>query len=309
MLRMNFDLADLRAFIMVADHASFSVAATELSMSQSALSRRIDRLENALGVRLFERTTRKVALTSMGREFVRKAREMLDGLEASMMNIRGFAEKMRSEITVSCVPTAVRYFLPKVLQSYHQQYPHIIVRIIDEGANDVLASVARSEADFGLNYIGTQEPDLDFEPVLKDPYVLACHKDHRLAKRKKITWAEINNHEYITVTKASGNRVILDQALINTAVRPSWFCEVRHVLTVVGFVEAGLGVAAVPKLAMPPANHPELVSIPLVEPAISRTIGLIRQRGRQLPPPAQQLYDMILSMRQESGKRRQPQSP
>jgi DNA-binding transcriptional LysR family regulator len=303
MLRMNFDMADLRAFVMVADHSSFSLAASELSMSPSALSRRIDRLENALGVRLFERTTRKVSLTSMGREFLRKAREILDGLEESMMSIRGIAEKMRGEITVSCVPTAVRYFLPKVLQAYHQQYPQIIARIVDEGANDVLTSVAHGEADFGLNYIGAQDPDLDFEAVMKDPYVLACHKDHRLAKRKKVTWAEISKHEYITVTKDSGNRIILDQALADSSVRPRWFCEVRHVLTVVAFVQAGMGIAAVPRLAMPPSSHPELVSIPLIGPAITRTIGLIRRHGRQLPAPAQHLYDMILSMRQNAGKR------
>ncbi len=72
-------------------------------------------------------------------------------------------------------------------------------------------------------------------------------------------------------------------------------------LTLVGLVEAGLGIAAVPRLAMPPADHPLLVSVPLVEPAISRTIGLIRLRGRQLPPAAQQLHDMIRAMRRMPG--------
>ena len=297
MQRMNFDLADLRAFILVAEHANFSSAAQELHLSPSALSRRIDRLENAVGVRLFERSTRKVALTQMGREFIRKARETIHGLEETMMSMRGFAEKMRGEVTIACVPTAVRYFLPQVLQTYHRQYPHILVRIIDEGATDALASVARNEADFGLNYIGTQEPELDFEPVLKDPYVLACRKEHPLARRKKVSWAELAEHDYLTVTKGSGNRIILDQALTDLTQRPRWFCEVRHVLSVIGFVEAGLGIAAVPGLAMPPASHPDLVSIPLVEPAIARTIGLVRLRGRQLPPAAQQLYDMILGMR------------
>ena len=296
MSRINLDLAELRAFIAVADHASFSAAAAELHLSQSALSRRIERLENALGAKLFERTTRKVALSAVGREFLRRARELLDGLEESMMNIREVAEKMRGEVTVACVPSAVRYFLPQVLRDYHRQYPNIVLRIVDEGANGVLAAVARSEADFGLNYIGTQEPDVDFEPILKEPFVLACRRDHVLAKRKKVSWAELNEHEYMTVTKASGNRMVLDQALTDTPLRPRWFCEVRHVLTIVGLVEAGLGIAAVPRLAMPPADHPLLVSVPLVEPAVERTIGLIRLRARHLPPAAQQLYDMIRAM-------------
>ncbi|WP_188568872.1 LysR family transcriptional regulator [Undibacterium terreum] len=295
---MNFDLSDLRAFIAVADHASFSVASAELHLSQSAMSRRIERLENALGVSLFERTTRKVELTTVGREFLRKARELLVGLEESMMGMRDTAEKMRGEVTVSCVPSAVRYFLPDVLKTYHQQYPNMLVRVIDEGANEVLAAVARSEADFGLNYIGIQEPDIDFQAILKEAFVLACRSDHPLAGRKKVSWAELGDYEYMTVTRASGNRVVLDQALAESAIRPRWFCEVRHVLTLVGLVEAGLGIAVVPRLAMPQEGHPSLLSIPLAEPAVSRTIGLISRRGRPLPPAAQRLYDMILAMRQ-----------
>lgn len=303
MSRINFDLADLRAFIAVADHAGFSAAAGELHLSQSALSRRIDRLEAALGARLFERTTRRVALTAEGREFLRRARELLDGLELSMMNIRAVAERMRGEVTIACVPSAVRYFLPQVLHEYHAAYPGIVVRIIDEGANNVLAAVAGGEADFGLNYIGTQEPDIDFEPVLNEPFVLACRRDHPLARRRKVTWAELNDHDYLTVTRASGNRAILEQALAGAAAPPRWFCEVRHVLSVVSLVEAGLGVAAVPRLAMPPGDHPLLASVPLVEPAVSRTIGLIRLRARRLAPAAQQLHDLIRAMRQKPGRR------
>jgi DNA-binding transcriptional LysR family regulator len=303
MSRINFDLADLRAFIAVADLGSFTAAAAELHLSQSALSRRIDKLEETLTVRLFERTTRKVALTPVGREFVRRARELVDGLDESLLGIRDIGARMRGEVTVACVPSAVRYFLPQVLRGYHEKYPHILVRVIDEGANEVLAAVARSEADFGLNYIGAQEPDVDFEPILKEPFVVACHKDHALAGRKKLTWAELDKYVYMTVARASGNRYVLDQALSDASVRPRWFCEVRHILTVVSLVEAGLGIAAVPRLAMPPGDHPVLVSIPLAEPAVTRTIGLIRRRGRRLPPAAQELYDMLLELKDKSRKR------
>jgi len=303
MSRINLDLSDLRAFIAVADLGSFTAAAAELHLSQSALSRRIDKLEDTLAIRLFERTTRKVALTPVGREFARKARELVDGMEESLLGMRDIAAKMRGEVTVACVPSAVRYFLPQVLHRYHEKYPHILVRVIDEGANDVLAAVARSEADFGLNYIGAQEPDVDFEPILKEPFVVACRKDHALAKRKKLTWADLDKHDYMTVARASGNRYVLDQALGDTPVRPRWFCEVRHILTVVSLVEAGLGIAAVPRLAMPPGEHPALVSIPLGEPAVTRTIGLLRRRGRRLAPAAQELYDMILEMKARPRKR------
>jgi DNA-binding transcriptional LysR family regulator len=299
---INLELGDLRAFVAIAERGSFRAAAEEIHLSQPALSRRIAKLEGTLGVRLLERTTRKVDLTAVGRDFARKARELLNGLDESLLGITEMAGRMSGEVTVACVPSAVRYFLPEVLRQYHEKYPRILIRVADEGASDVLSSVVRSEADFGINYIGAQEPNVEFEPVLKEAFVVACRKDHELAGRKKLTWAELENYDYMTVAKASGNRFLLDLALADSSARPRSFCEVRHVMSVVSLVEAGLGIAAVPQLALPPGEHPVLVGIPLVEPAVTRTVGLITRRGRVLSPPAQQLYDMILASRR-TGRR------
>jgi DNA-binding transcriptional LysR family regulator len=297
MTNMNLDLGDLRAFVAVAERGSFHAAASDIHLSQPALSRRIAKLEAVLGVRLLERTTRKVELTTVGRDFARKARELLNGLDQSLLGISEIAERMSGEVTIACVPSAVRYFLPQVLQQYHEKYPRILLRVADEGAGDVLSSVTRGDADFGVNYIGAHEPNIEFEPVLKEAFVVACRKDHELAKRRKVTWAELGKYDYMTVAKASGNRFLLDLALADTPGRPRSFCEVRHVMTVVSLVEAGLGIAAVPQLAMPPRDHPTLASIPLVEPAVTRTVGLIRRRGIALSPAAHQLYDMVLAAR------------
>jgi DNA-binding transcriptional LysR family regulator len=294
---MNFDLADLRGFLAVVKLRSFRAAAEELHLSQPALSRRIDKLEKALGVRLFHRTTRKVDLTAVGREFSVRATELLAGLEESLLGIRDVARRVTGEVTVACIPSAIRFMLPRVLKEYHRRYPGIVVRVIDQSGHDVLATVASSEADFGLNYIGTQDPKLEFERVLTEHFVVACRRDHPLANKRKVKWAELAAYDYMSVTRASGNRVLLDMALTKLPTRPRWFCEAQHVSTLVSFVEAGLGVAAVPQLAMPPAGHPTLVSVPLVEPSISRSVGLIRRAGRKLTPAAQQLYDQILALR------------
>lgn len=293
---MNFDLADLRAFVAVAKLGNFHSAAEELHLSQPALSRRIEKLEAALGVRLFHRTTRKVDLTAVGREFSLKAADLLNGLEESLLGIRDVAARVTGEVTIACIPSAVRYFLPGILKEFHDRFPRIVVRIIDQGASDVLATVIRAEADFGINYVGTQEPNLEFEPVLKEPFVVACRPEHPLAQREEISWAELEPYDYLMVTKASGNRFLLDMALTDIPARPRWFCEAQHVSTLVGLVEAGLGVAAVPRLAMPPDGYPSLVSIPLVNPTVTRTVGLIRRRNRPLSPAAQQLYDQIAAV-------------
>ena len=292
---MNIELGDLRAFVAVAARGSFHAAAADLHLSQPALSRRVLKLEEALGVTLVARTTRSVALTTVGRDFLHRAVDLLHGLDQSLLGIAELAQKVSGEVTIACVPSAVRYFLPQVLLDFHASYPGILLRVVDDGAEDGLAAVGRGEADFGINYVGAQEPNIEFEPILKEPFVVACRVDHALAARKRVTWAELERYDYLTVAKASGNRFLLDLALADAPRRPRAFCEVRHVMSVIGLVEAGLGIAAVPQLAMPPGPHPVLASVQLVGPVVTRTLGLVRRRGEALSPAAQLLYDMFLA--------------
>ena len=292
-MSMNFDLGDLRAFVAVAELASFRAAAEAIHLSQPALSRRVDKLEDALGVRLFDRDTRNVELTAVGRDFVRKARTLLDDLDAMLMGVRDVAANRWGQVTLACIPSTVYYFLPTVLRQYHARFPRIRVRIIDESANEVLSAVVHGEAELGLAITGSDEPTIDFEPLLTEPFVAACHRDHPLARCRSVTWAELRNHDFMTVDKASGNRLVLDLALASKRERPQACFEVRHVSTLVGFVESGLGVAAVPRLSMPRKGHPALVSVPIVQPEVTRTVGLIKRRGRSLSPAAEHLHEML----------------
>jgi len=294
-MSMNFDLADLRAFVAVAEMNSFRAAATALHLSQPAISRRVEKLEAALGIRLFERTTRRIALTAVGRDFSHKARSLLDDLENSLLSMREVAASQMGEVVIACVPSAAYYFLPKVLAEFHKQYPRIRVRIIDDSANGVLASVTRGEAEFGINITGNQEPDIDFQRILTESFVVACRRDHPLASRSTVSWAEIGQYDYMTVDRSSGNRLLLDLALAHTSLNLAWCYEARHVSTLIGLVEAGLGIAVVPRLSMPADEHPTLISVSLTDPAVERMVGLVRRRGRELTPSALHLYQLIES--------------
>lgn len=290
---MKLDLTELRAFVAVSELASFRAAAEAIHLSQPALSRRIGKLERTLGVKLLERTTRRVAPTLAGREFARTARALLSEFDGALLAMREVGATPAGEITLACVSSAVQYFLPEVVKKFHARHPCIRVRILDDPANEVLSAVLRSEADFGVNFIGTQEPEIDFQPILEEPFVLACRDDHRLARRRSVVWSELAGEEFMTVTKSSGNRLILDVALAGVKGRPAWFYEVRHISSLLGLVEAGLGVAAVPRIAMPPRRRSRLVAVPLVEPRVTRTMGLIRRRGRALSPAAEHLYQLL----------------
>ena len=302
--RMNLDLADLRAFLSVADFGSFRVASENLHLSQSALSRRVDKLEMALGIKLFNRTTRRVELTTVGRAFVPRAQNVMRELEDALVGIKDATERIAGLVTIACVPSAVGYFLPAVIKRFRASYPKVRIRLIDEYSSEVLLAVARGDADFGLTYIGTQEADIDFAPLLEERLIVACPVGHPLARRKRVTWAELSEYEYLTLAQGSGNRFLIDQALARVDRKPQWTCEVRHVPALVSLVEAGLGLGVVPRLAMPPEGHSGLVSIPLEDPAITRLLGLIRRRGRELMPAARLFHDMLLAARADNEPKR-----
>lgn len=292
---MNFDLADLRAFLAVADLSSFRAASEALHLSQSALSRRVDKLEEALGVALFTRTTRKVELTAVGRAFVHRARNVMNELESALLGIQDVAQRLSGEVTLACVPSAVGHFLPAAIGSYHRRYPQIRIRVLDEASSDVLLAVTRGDADFGVTYIGTQEADIEFRPLMDDAFVAACASAHPLARRKRVRWGELAGHPYITLAQGSGNRFLIDQALAHSAQRPRWVCEVNHVPALVSMIEAGLGIGVLPRMALPPGEGDgRLRAIALTDPQITRTLGLISRRGKPLAPAAQLFYDLLV---------------
>lgn len=296
-MSIQFDLNDLQAFAAAAELKNFRKAAEQVHISQPAFSRRIDKLEAALGVRLIDRNTRSMELTGVGRDFARKVRQLLDDLDETLLGIREVGGARMGEVTIACVPSAVYYFLPPVLRSYHARYPRVRIKVHDASANEVLSVVASGQADFGLNFIGSDEPGIEFRTILEERFVAACRKDHPLARKRRVSWSELGQYDFMSVGKSSGNRMLIDLALAGAAARPQSIYEAQHVTTLLGLVEAGMGVAAVPALAMPGADHPVLASVPLHDPVITRRLGLIRRKGRSFTPAAERLYELLADLR------------
>jgi DNA-binding transcriptional LysR family regulator len=292
-MRINYDLHDLQAFVAVAQRASFRQAAADLFLSQSALSRRIDKLEDSLGVKLFERTTRRVQLTNVGQTFLVNVRTALDGLEDAVLGVADLAAHRTGSVTLACVPSAVWHFLPDVLARFSERFPRIRVRVHDESAQDVLNLVLAGVADFGINFTGAENREIEFEPIYVESYVLAMRSSHPLAGRKELSWKETMNERYISVATSSGNRTVIDAALAGVEKHPVILCEVNHVSGVLALVEAGMGVAAVPGLSVLPGRQDTIVGVPLVNPAIHRTLGLIAKRNHTMAPAARTLFDML----------------
>ena len=285
MSRINFDLQQLQAFVAVAECGSFRAAADHIHLSPPALSRRIERLESILGTRLFNRTTREVELTSLGRVFLERARTAMDDLEAAMLGISEISTHRSGRVTVACVPSAALYFLPHVISKFSEAYPAMRIRVVDETMNQVLQSVLSGESDFGIGFMGSLMPEIDFEPIHNDPFVVAMRREHPYAERKSVVWADLEGERLISAARSSGNRQLLDDALAKEGLNLTYAFEVSHMATLLGMVEAGLGLALVPRMALA-LDHPTVKGIPLRNLKVERRLGLLRRRGANLRPAA-----------------------
>ena len=214
-------------------------------------------------------------------------------MDEALLGIQGVGVGRMGEVKIACVPSAVYYFLPQVLRKYHENFPKIRIKIHDASANEVLSIVASGEADFGVNFVGSDESNIEFKTIFEEQFVVACRKDHALSKRRKLSWEEVSHYDFMSVSKSSGNRMLIDLALAGKSQAPEIIYEAQHVTTLLGLVEAGMGIAVVPSLAMPNKDHPVLASIPLFDPVVSRRIGLIKKRGRTLAPAAEKLYELL----------------
>lgn len=294
---MRIDTLGVEAFIAIAEQGSFQKAADAVHITQTALSRRLQNLEALLGVKLVERTTRSVALTSIGRDFLPQCRRLLADLEAALAEIQKSGKAQRGDVSIACVPTVGIQYLPRVIQAYSARYPDNRIRILDHASSGVAAAVMRREAEFGINIAGSHHPDLCSAPLLEDRFVLVCRSDHALARKKRCTWKQLEPYPLIFAGEVSGNRPLLDGALGARGLALHSFYEVQRSSTALGLVAEGVAAAVVPSLALQKGAYPRLRIVPLTDPVVSRTLVLVSRKNAHLSPAAQALYDMILATR------------
>ncbi|MBB4144432.1 DNA-binding transcriptional LysR family regulator [Rhizobium rhizoryzae] len=235
-----------------------------------------------------------MAPTALGNQFIPLVRRMLEEFDGSLFAIKDPGVNRGGLVTIACLPTAAFYFLPTVIRQFNEEYPNIRFRILDLPATDGLQAVARGEVEFGINIMGNSDPDLTFDRIVEDPFVLAARKEHPLASMERVGWGDLEPYHLITVHRSSGNRTLLDAALARSNIKLRWFYEVTHLSTSLGLVEAGLGISVLPRMATPQGDHPFLITRPIGQPEISRTIGVVRRRGGALSPAAERFLNMLM---------------
>jgi DNA-binding transcriptional LysR family regulator len=290
---MKIDVDGIQAFVLVADLGGFGKAAEALHLTQTALSRRLQKLETYLGMRLLDRTTRSVKLTAVGRGFLPQARKLVDELTSAVDRLKGMSRTAAGDITIACIPSMAYNQLPPIIREYAAAHPGNRIRILDLPGGEVVEAVRSGRAEFGITMLLAPHADLLEQPIRDDPFVFFCRTDHPLHGRRTVTWADLRGHDLVSVSGPSGNRLLLDHHLARRRIDVSGRFEVQHLSTAIGMVAAGVGAAILPASTIVPGTHPDVRMIPIVQPVVRRTLGVVQRRGAALSPAAQAFRDGI----------------
>lgn len=290
---MNVGLRQLRVFLAVAKHGSFSRAAEHVAASQSAVSLAVQQLETELGVRLLDRTTRQVRMTLVGQTLAATGSRLIGELDATLNELRDIGKQHRGRVVMACVPSVARGLMPKCVAYCAKKWPEVAFSIEDIAARDVIAKVQRGDVELGLSGGEIAGSELYVESLMQDPLVLVTHQEDMLARRKSVPWIKLSGRRLIMLNNTSGSRQQIVDTLAGTGVHSEIFLELAQPSSVLAMVEASLGVAVVPELVAPYASHPILATRKLVTPSVSRTIFLVRRRDRSLSPAASAVWNAL----------------
>jgi LysR family carnitine catabolism transcriptional activator len=291
---VNLGVSHLRCLVAVADHHSFTDAAAELGLVQSSLSRSIAEAERRLRVTLFERTTRRVEVTPDGAAIVDAARRVLTSFDDGLAEIESFLSGDRGTIRIACHVSVAAIFLPPLIASFRTTYPQVRFQIVD-GFKDEIHSLVRSGA-VDLAIVSTTGPidGLVQERIGLDPFFCIVPAGHRFAERDEIGWTELAGEPFVAFGSDSSLGAEVGRALESAEVTTGPVVRARNIEAVAGLVAAGLGVAAVTRLALPLTAFAGLVARPLV-PAVHRRITLLQLADRRPTSSTRAFLDVIRS--------------
>lgn len=287
----------LAAVLAVAENRSFVAAAAQLHMSQPALTRTIKRVEDVLGVRLFERSTRSVTLTDAGREFTAVAQRIATDLRITAESLRELADQQRGQVTVSAIMSVANGILPGVIAAYRRQRPGIEIRVKDGIHASVIEDVKNGAADFGINYLQDLPEGIRTTRLGEGYFDLVASRQSSIGAKgeRSIAFDSLEGVPLVSMPPDSQTRRLLDSTAAVRGVRLHHAVVVDQIPTLLSFVRAGVGVGLVPSESITGALGDDLVRLSLREPRISLGIGLLQGMERGLSPAAEGLIELLQS--------------
>ncbi len=292
-------LQQLRHFLLIVETGGFRAAADRAHRTQAALSASIKALEKTLGQRLFE-VGNTATLTPFGETCLPKIEQFMAITEALEEDLKSVAAGDKGKIRIASVPSLVTKLLPNVLMAYSEKYPDIEIVLIDDNSVGVTNRLLAGEVDLALgNCNSIKQTDIDFTPLISDPIGVVCLKSNVLNKlssktndarnQKGLSWHQLIDQPFIY----NGTCVLLENTPAQALNRQARY-TIENITSLFSLLRNDLGITTLPKLAFP-ANESELVWIELLEPALTRQIGIFKRADKTISPAAQAFYELCVA--------------
>ena len=291
---MNVTLRQLRAFVAVAQAGSFTDAAANLHITQSALSGLIKELEQALGVQIVHRTTRRLQLSGVGKEFLPLSARILEDLDTALQAIADLKELKFGVVRISVPQLMACTLMAEAVGAFADAFPQLDVRLTDCVVEDVLPKVQSGEVDFG---IGPERPnlqDIGAQPLFEMPFMAVFPPTHPLARSQHLTWADLLRYPLISL---QGEYTQMLRAELQAAAGSLNFApqkEVAFMTTALSMVSAGLGVTVCLPYARSLTKLYGLEIRLLGRPTLRRRFHLLTRKDRVLSPAARSFAEFLV---------------
>ena len=269
----------------MAEEGSFNGAAEKLSRTQPAITLAIKQLEEFIGLKLLDRTTRQVSTTAEGENFIPIAQRLVRDFDTAIYDLRATAERRSGHVSMAIVPSVASNLLPDIIKAFSSEYPGIHLHLDDDSSQGVQRRVERNEVDFGIASLWKPNKSLDFKPLFADKLELICHADHHLAKETgPVRIDELEDTTFLDtgITKTLRSRESFGDSKF----------DFPNITTLLAMLRANLGVSVLPSLAIP-ALADNLVSRPLT-PTQAREVYLITRNGWTVSPAAEAMIETII---------------
>ncbi|MFC7050239.1 LysR substrate-binding domain-containing protein [Emcibacter nanhaiensis] len=271
------NLRDLNYLVAVADNGHFGRAAEVCHVSQPALSMQIRKLEDFLGVPLFERTNKTVMITEAGRQIVARARVVLQEAE----NIREIADSFRDplagKILLGAFPTLAPYLLPKVIPALHQHFPALALYLVEEKTEVLVEKIKAGEVEAAMLAIPVEEEQLDSEELFTEEFLLALPADHRLAGHTSVSFNDIRNESLLLLEEGHCLRTQALKVCTLVGARENTEFRATSLETLRQMVAASVGMTLMPEFAV--REQEGVVYLPFTGDVPSRTIALFYRKS------------------------------
>lgn len=276
------DFEQLRTFLEVCRLRSFSRAAEKLSVTQPAISAQIRTLENEVGARLFDRDGGKVTFTAAGKVFEPFAEHCLQCHNHIMVAVGELHRSPRGEISVSANEATSLYVLPSVFAQFKRQYSRVGLSIVRADRARTLESVLNRETDFGVVSLPLKDPRLLVDPIHRDEIVLVAPKNHSLAARESVKFAEILQHQLL-LPKQGRQRELIEDLFRSHDVHPRVAMEVESSELLKRLIVAGLGMGFLPRSNVTLDEKAGLLQVIRLEGVrLSRELALVFRKDKTL---------------------------